>query len=145
MQFSGVHRTRRLFFMAVVSFVTFVQMGAKAGSVDRCGTDGFCTLISVQNEVEQRSPSAPGVVIGTIGDDGFKPSSTGQLSAKKVCKKEVRVPRAVHDAVTRMFETVTLRGGPQSLPASLTSSEQTMLLYYNTIMQQTMNFQCSGI
>jgi hypothetical protein len=114
-----------------------------AGQSDRCDTDGFCTIISVQNEVAQRSAGPAGVVVGTIGDDGFVPAPRAQAVASKVCKKNVRVPRAVYEAVTRMFDSIVQRGGAQSLPASLTPSEQTVLLYYNTIMQQTMNFQCS--
>jgi hypothetical protein len=115
---------------------------SQADQKSRCDTDGFCTIISVQNEVEQRTPSPAGVVVGTIGDDGFVPAPSGKVQSAKVCRKNVRVPRSVYDAVTRMFDSIVRRGGVQSLPASLTPSEQTVLLYYNTIMQQTMNFQC---
>lgn len=115
---------------------------AKTWAPGPCSEDGFCTIISVQNEVEQRTPQGQGVIIGSIGDDGFQPAPGTHVSAKKICKKVVRVPRAVHDAVTQMFNSIVARGGAQALPAALTPSEQTILLYYNTIMQQTMSFQC---
>jgi len=110
-----------------------------------CAADGFCSLIRVEHEVAQKSPSGSGgVMVGTIDSDGFKPMPMSTLSAKKTCRKEVRVPRVVFDTVTLMFRSVLARGDQNALPASLTPAEQTMLLYYNTIMQQTMNFQCSN-
>jgi hypothetical protein len=112
-------------------------------SAGSCGADGFCSLIRVEHEVLQKGPSGPGgVMVGTIDSDGFKPMPTNTTSAKKTCRKEVRVPKVVFEAVTQMFSSVLSRGDQNALPASLTPAEQTMLLYYNTIMQQTMNFQC---
>lgn len=108
-----------------------------------CADDGYCTLVSVQHEVSVRKPQAArGAVVGVIDDDGFRPSPMSSETEKKFCRKEVRVPKAVHRAVVKMFESVATRGGADALPAQLTSAEQTMLLYYNTIMQQTMNFSC---
>ncbi len=108
-----------------------------------CGTDGFCALIRVEQELTQQTPLRPsGVVVGTIDDDGFTVSRVASQGAKQVCRKEVRVPKVVYEAVTQMFNSVLTRGDNGALPASLTPAEQTMLLYYNTIMQQTMNFQC---
>lgn len=135
---------RPLFYLTLFCFAPQWMAQAGSWSAGPCGADGFCTMIAVQSEVEQRVPQNSGVVVGTIGDDGFKPAPVAQLTAKKICRKEVRVPRVVQDAVTRMFASVIDRGGPQALPASLTPSEQTMLLYYNTIIQQTMNFQCGN-
>lgn len=113
-------------------------------SPGECGTDGFCSLIRVEQKISQQIPSGPqGVVVGTIDDDGFKPTILKVQGAQHVCRKEVRVPRVVFEAVTQMFNAVVQRGEQGALPASLTPAEQTMLLYYNTIMQQTMNFQCS--
>lgn len=110
-----------------------------------CGSDGFCSIIRVEQQVSQRTPTGPqGIVVGTIDDDGFKPSTVGRQVAQHVCRKEVRVPRVVYEAVTQMFNSVVRRGDQGALPASLTPAEQTMLLYYNTIMQQTMNFQCNN-
>jgi hypothetical protein len=126
------------YFAAVVSLCL-----SPAVFADPCGEDGFCTIISVQSENEQRTPRTPGVVVGVIGDDGFTPSPGATFTAKQVCRKVVRVPKAVHDVVNRMFSSLNDRGGPSALPAALTPAEQTMLLYYNTIMQQTLNFQCS--
>lgn len=136
-------KARQLLYLSLC--LSAISVSAQAGSwvPGLCGDDGFCTIISVQHEVEQSAPQNPGVVVGQIDDDGFKPSPVRTTVAKQVCRKEVRVPKPVHDAVTRMFSVVVSRGGPQSLPAALTPSEQTMLLYYNTIMQQTLNFQCS--
>lgn len=116
---------------------------APAYASGQCGSDGFCTIMSVQSEIEQRIPHNTGVVIGTITDDSFAPAPVAHTSAKKVCRKEVRVPREVHRAVTKMFEFIDSKGGAQGVPPSLTPAEQTILLYYNTIMQQTINFQCN--
>lgn len=108
-----------------------------------CATDGLCTLIRVEQELLQQTPERPsGVVIGTIDDDGFTVNKTSSQGAKQICRKEVRVPKVVYEAVTQIFHSVLTRGDNGALPASLTPAEQTMLLYYNTIMQQTMNFQC---
>lgn len=134
----------RVLYLSLLCLAPAHCFAGQSEGAGACGSDGFCAIISVQSEVEQNTPKAPGVVIGTIGDDGFKPTPTGNYSARKVCKKEVRVPRVVHDAITRMFDSLLVRGSVQALPASLSPAEQTMLLYYNTIMQQTMNFSCSA-
>ena len=112
-------------------------------SAGSCAADGYCSLIRVEHEVAQKGlAGSGGVVVGTIDSDGFKPVPVNATGAKKTCRKEVRVPRVVFEAVTQMFRSVLNRGDQNALPASLTPAEQTMLLYYNTIMQQTMNFQC---
>ena len=135
-------RVLRRWGLAFFSVVAFMEARADPWAPGPCGADGFCTIISVQHSVEQRNPQPAGVVVGTLDDDGFKPSPVNAGGARKICRKEVRVPRVVHDAVTKMFSAVIDKGVAGALPPSLTPSEQTMLLYYNTIMQQTMNFQC---
>lgn len=142
----GIVRTRR-FTVGAVSMLTvmIIQRGSAESFQlpNVCAQDDFCTLISVAHEIEKKIPSArAGAVIGVIDDDGFQSSSNDTQIEKKVCRKEVRVPRVVHRAVLKMFESVAQRGSVNALPAQLTASEQTMLLYYNTIMQQTMNSSC---
>lgn len=143
----GPFLCRRRRFLGVsfaILMLTFPIANAQNSVVSNsCSEDGFCTLISVQHEIVVRSPRpVVGAVVGVIDDDGFQPSTTNDQTEKKVCRKEVRVPEVVHRAVVKMFESVSLRGGADALPAQLTSAEQTMLLYYNTIMQQTMNSSC---
>ncbi|MEY3902981.1 MAG: hypothetical protein RL189_2287 [Pseudomonadota bacterium] len=130
-------------FLNLSSAFCFLWSSLPASASTQCGSDGFCTIISVQNEVEQKTPHSSGVVIGTITDDRFAPAPVAQTVAKKMCRKEVRVPREVHRAVTKMFEFIDSKGGAQGVPPSFTPAEQTILLYYNTIMQQTLNFQCN--
>lgn len=110
-----------------------------------CGSDRLCTLVRVEHETMLSQPYRPaGVVVGVIDDDGFQRSDTVSQSGKKTCRKEVRVPEEVHRAILKMFDHISKRGGSNALPPQLTSSEQTMLLFYNTILQQTMNSQCSN-
>ena len=111
----------------------------------KCNDDGTCSLISIELEVSQKSaPQKGGIVVGSIDDDGFKPLNSDKNSVRKTCRKEVRVPRTVYDAVTQMFNGIAARGADGQPPSNFTPAEQTMLLYYNTIMQQTMNFNCNN-
>ncbi|MEY4064173.1 MAG: hypothetical protein RIR26_381 [Pseudomonadota bacterium] len=145
MRFSMFQCTKMIFYSFL--FFPIISRAQTHGqwTPGQCGDDGQCSLISISLEVEQKSPqNHGGVVIGTIDDDGFKSSGSNSTSAKKTCRKEVRVPRVVYDAVTQMFNGIVSRGNGVSLQPAFSPAEQTMLLYYNTIMQQTMNFQCNN-
>lgn len=143
MNAKSVYRERKRIFANLLSVCCLFSPVLPVAASSPCGGDGFCTIISVQHEVEQRIPHNSSVVIGTITDDRFTPAPVAHTASKKTCRKEVRVPRAVHRAVTKMFEVIDDKGGAQGFPPTLSPAEQTMLLYYNTIMQQTVNFQCN--
>lgn len=57
------------------------------------------------------------------------------------CTKQVRVPRSVYEMVTDVMASIGGTSG-QPLPV-LTPSQQTILLLYTTLSQQTMSFTCS--
>lgn len=134
-----------IFFTSFLSPLNAQAQSASQWIPGQCGEDGQCSLISISLEVEGNKPSHDGgILVGSIDDDGFKPAMRQGSSVKKRCRKEVRVPRVVYDAVTQMFRGIVARGNGVSLQPTFTPAEQTMLLYYNTIMQQTMNFQCNN-
>lgn len=141
---------RKRFFYFLFSFCFAANILGEANArellvSDECGSDRLCTLVRVEHETLLSQPLQPaGVVVGVIDDDGFRRSDSATQSGKKTCRKEVRVPEEVHRAVLKMFDHISSRGGSGALPPQLTSSEQTMLLFYNTILQQTMNSQCSN-
>ncbi|NBO38357.1 hypothetical protein EBU99_07215 [bacterium] len=134
---------RSMFCSLSVGFlISHIAVAQQSSSPGGCDSDGFCTIISVKSEIVQNSPRGSGILVGTVDDDGFKPNANMVAQSARVCKKEVRVPRSVYFAVNAMMESMLTRGAGNGLPTTLTSSEQSILLYYNTIMQQTMNFSC---
>jgi hypothetical protein len=56
------------------------------------------------------------------------------------CTKKVRVPQPIYESVTKLM--ASLSGDSKDAPPTLTPSQQSMMLFYTTIMQQTLNFDC---
>lgn len=75
---------------------------------------------------------------------GPSPRSHGLLINTMECTKTAQVPGPVFHAVTAVMNSVEngIQKNGGSMPA-LTPLQQTMLLFYTTIMQQTLNFDCS--
>jgi hypothetical protein len=57
------------------------------------------------------------------------------------CTKQVRIPRDVFTSITAVMRTISNAG---DVPPALNSTQQAMLLFYSTLMQQTLGFQCSS-
>jgi len=110
----GIAQIRR-FAVGVMSMMTvmLVQRGSAESFQlsNDCAQDDFCTLISVEHEIEKKIPTGrAAALVGVIDDDGFQSLPRSARSERKVCRKKVRVPRVVHRAVVRMFESVVQRG-----------------------------------
>ena len=65
----------------------------------------------------------------------------GDTSSGLRCSKRALVPKPVYDAVMASMKQIS-RKTVQDLSPVLTPSEQTMLLFYNTVMQQFADFDC---
>lgn len=75
-----------------------------------------------------------------IGNSYNPYGSVVRRSADK-CSKEVRVPRPVYEAIMQIMRSLYDSSG--SPGPALTPAQQTILLFYTTIMQQTLQFRCS--
>lgn len=58
-----------------------------------------------------------------------------------ICSKKAMVPKPVYDAVMNSMNQIAEKS-EQGSAMILTESEKTMLLFYNTIMQQFSTFDC---
>lgn len=76
-------------------------------------------------------------------DVGPSAIPSGRVINTAECTKTAEVPAAVFNAVKAVMNSVEngIQRNGGSMPA-LTPLQQTMLLFYTTIMQQTLNFDC---
>jgi hypothetical protein len=103
--------------------------------------DGICEIFRVSDSISRginNSSNVPGSNGSVIIVD------TAPKVATVSCWKSARVPKPVYKSIVSMM--MTLRANRDgSAPAAYTPAQQTMLLFYNTIMQQTLNFSCSDV
>ncbi|NBW83102.1 hypothetical protein EBR21_15240, partial [bacterium] len=58
------------------------------------------------------------------------------------CTKQVKVPYPVYESIAAIM--ATLDGSNGEPPPAFTPAQQTMLLFYTTLMQQTLSFTCAA-
>jgi hypothetical protein len=75
-----------------------------------------------------------------IGQRPNKYVSTVEWEADS-CSKEVRVPEDVFMSIVKVMKTIS--GTEDTPPPALTPAQQTVLLFYSTLMQQTLSFTCA--
>jgi hypothetical protein len=59
-----------------------------------------------------------------------------------VCTKQVKVPWSVYQSIASIM--ASLDGANGEPPPAFTPAQQTMLLFYTTLMQQTLSFTCAS-
>jgi hypothetical protein len=101
--------------------------------------NGICEIFRVtDNQTHHFNDS--GIVPGSNG--GVVIVDTSQKKVKIECWKAARVPKPIYRSIMKMMES--LAPALEDPPPAFTPAQQTMLLFYNTIMQQTQNFNCAG-
>jgi len=58
------------------------------------------------------------------------------------CSKQVHLPKDVYLPIVAVLRSLAPQDGEQ--PPAFTPAQQTMLLFYTTLMQQTLQFNCGG-
>lgn len=99
---------------------------------------GICEIFRVTDSVTKRVANNTNV---SGSDGGVILVDTEPKTVTKTCWKAARMPRPIYDAIIKMMKSL---GDPnEDTPVVYTPAQQTMLLFYNTLMQQTLNFKCS--
>jgi hypothetical protein len=107
-----------------------------------CDEDGLCIIFSVSVKLDapvQRTMNSQRTERLTIHNETRYYRSDISSSGNR-CQKHVRVPKPVFMSIVNLLASLN---SLEQRPA-FTPSQQTMLLFYTTIMQQTLQFTCSG-
>lgn len=148
-------RAFALIFLWSFGFFSMLRSGASYGddatpsllrdtieSGNACSGE-FCTLFEVdaQKAVALTSGQTAPLYYSSGNFSGY---INGRFSSARViqCRKSVRVPAPAYDAVIKIIDSVAASSAG-GLPPALTPAQQTMLLFYTTVMQQTQGFTCS--
>jgi hypothetical protein len=110
--------------------------------------DDFCTIFEVEvfnKRAAQSERNPAGVYIHGNGTESEDKMFYGLYIATESmkCRKSAIVPRAVFNAIVGMLETIGKLNASGTPPTAYTPAQQTMLLFYTTIMEQTQNFECN--
>jgi hypothetical protein len=100
-----------------------------------------CTVFQVA--VKLRAPQTPKIEdsMGTIVIGGASNSYSSRVEILgDTCTKEVRVPQPVYETIVQIMES--MQGSNGEPPPALNPTQQTVLLFYSTLMQQTVGFTC---
>jgi hypothetical protein len=104
--------------------------------------NGACTILRVEIELDTQQ-NRP------IYNRQYQSIITGNTTfyydnlvytAEDRCTKEVIVPVEVFRAIASVFRTIGGNGNP---PPVLNPTQQTLILFYTTLLQQTQGFTCS--
>lgn len=125
---------------AYIVIITLMISTTSFADIDGIGNNcknGICEIFRVTDSYSKdviRSENVAGSNGGVIIVD------TEPKVATVSCWKAARVPKPVYDSIIAMMKS--LRGSNGRVPTTFTPAQQTMLLFYNTIMQQTLNYSC---
>lgn len=111
----------------------------KGGS--NCNPDGQCVIFEVNIQLDSAVDRPVVVNSPVIYLDDSNSYQTTVMRTGDVCTKQVKVPWAVYQSIASIMST--LDGSNGEPPPAFTPAQQTMLLFYTTLMQQTLSFNCS--
>ncbi|NBO38358.1 hypothetical protein EBU99_07220 [bacterium] len=126
---------------ALASQIAFAEFKAGGFSQSNCSSDGQCVIFEVN--IHMDSAVDRPIVIDTpiIYLDDSRSYSTTVVRRGDVCTKQVKVPEQVYNSIASIM--ASLDGANGEPPPAFTPAQQTMLLFYTTLMQQTLSFTCS--
>ena len=108
-----------------------------------CAEDNQCVIfeVSIKMATTVTAPKQK-VSSGVVNLPGNFAGSYGSTVTRSgnQCTKQVRVPREIFLSVINMMKSLSSEGGQ---PPAFTPAQQTMILFYTTLMQQTLQFQCT--
>jgi hypothetical protein len=108
------------------------------GFKDSCNDrDGLCNLYEIV--ITDDGAILEDTVINHGG--GVTEHVEGDPTKGVICSKRALVPRPVYKALMNSMNNIAVKTA-ESGSAELTQAEKTMLLFYNTLMQQFANFDC---
>lgn len=108
-----------------------------------CSEDGLCVIFEVTVDMS-KSVDTPQNTVRTehlriLNRSRSYSSSIDRFGDK--CRKQVRVPQPVFMSIVELM--AGLKGSEGEPRPAFTPAQQTILLFYTTLMQQTLQFNCS--
>jgi hypothetical protein len=128
--------------VAVIALI-LVHAGQAFAAQGQCQA-GLCVMFEVSVALEsQLGPSVTVNKSEVAMINGVSNSySTRVIAAEDRCTKQVLVEESYFRAMKAVMDSVVdANGGAE---ATLTPSQQTMLIFYSTLMQQTLGFTCTA-
>ena len=128
---------------AVFAAPAFASRTVQQGFDETQCANGACTVLRVTIDLDSSKEDpiynqARNSVI--YGNDRYT-YDTVIFRAADTCTKAVIVPEDVFFAIAAVFRTIAgVNGTP---PPVLTPTQQTLLLFYTTLLQQTQGFECA--
>lgn len=133
--------------LAGVLLSTFVATSALAqvkhpeGGGSQCSPEGQCVVFEVSIQMDSQADRPVVINSPIIYLDDSNSYTTTVVRKGDVCTKQVKVPYPVYQSIAAIMST--LDGSSGEPPPAFTPAQQTMLLFYTTLMQQTLSFNCS--
>lgn len=101
-----------------------------------------CTVFQVAVKLKHPTTAKIEDSMGTISIGGYSNNYSSRIEIiGDTCTKEVRVPQPVYETIVQIMES--MQGSNGEPPPALTPTQQTVLLFYSTLMQQTVGFTCN--
>ena len=113
----------------------------EGGGSGNCGPDGQCVIFEVNIQMDSSADRPLLINSPIIYLDDSNSYTTTVIRRGDVCTKQVKVPYSVYQSIASIMST--LDGSGNEPPPAFTPAQQTMLLFYTTLMQQTLSFTCS--
>ena len=139
----NIKKTVFLFIAACTLFYGHVVANDFLPEDEACGDDGLCIIFSVMVELDSIAPTPiENNQIGEIvmhGNSSFYKSHINKSGNK--CQKHVRVPKPIYKSVVDLMDGLSGKNGPAN--PTFTPAQQTIMLFYTTIMKQTLQFSCT--
>ena len=107
-----------------------------------CNPDGQCVIFEVSIQMDSAVDKPVVINSPVIYLDDTNSYQTTVMRKGDTCTKQVKVPYSVYQSIASIMST--LDGSNGEPPPAFTPAQQTMLLFYTTLMQQTLSFTCSA-
>lgn len=120
------------------------DFGAKQAQPPACDDSG-CVIFEVTVHINTHGgqPYLKRVLNGVpISENQSAIVETSIYKLNDTCTKSVKVPFPIYQSITSILGQLAGEEGDE-VPPILTPTQQSLMIFYSTLMQQTMNFQCT--
>lgn len=133
-------------FLWLFFFVSKQTLAFDDANIPECNTP-ICNVFEVKISIDAKNGKNETIKLSKTykvpGDPRLHYRYYETLERKQdSCSKKVDVPYPVYKAITAVLGQIANEEGGVPAP-TLTPAQNTILMFYTTIMQQTINFDCS--
>lgn len=127
---------------SLLSATALANISKPEGGGVNCTPDGQCVIFEVNIQMDSSADRPLIVNSPIIYLDDSNSYTTTVVRKGDMCTKQVKVPYPVYQSIAAIMST--LDGSNGEPPPAFTPAQQTMLLFYTTLMQQTLSFTCTS-